>query len=64
VRVCSSTSRFSWRGMSSRGDFNGTSGACLVITVLRSMVLALLLVIGGAEQNPGPVVEVENTVRL
>jgi hypothetical protein len=28
------------------------------------MVLAALLVIGGVEQNPGPVVEVENTVRL
>ena len=28
------------------------------------MVLAVLLVIGGVEQNPGPVVEVENTVRL
>jgi hypothetical protein len=28
------------------------------------MVLAALLMIGGIEQNPGPVVEVENTVRL
>jgi hypothetical protein len=28
------------------------------------MVLAVLLIIGGVEQNPGPVVEVENTVRL
>jgi len=28
------------------------------------MVLTVLLVIGGVEQNPGPVVEVENTVRL
>jgi len=28
------------------------------------MVLAVLLVIGGVEQNPGAVVEVENTVRL
>jgi len=28
------------------------------------MVLAVLLVIGGVEQNPGPVVEAENTVRL
>jgi hypothetical protein len=28
------------------------------------MVLAVLLIIGGTEQNPGPVVEVENTVRL
>jgi hypothetical protein len=28
------------------------------------MVLALLLIIGGDEQNPGLVVEVENTVTL
>ena len=28
------------------------------------MVLAVLLVIGGVEHNPRPVVEVENTVRL
>jgi hypothetical protein len=28
------------------------------------MVLAVLLIIGGVEQNPGPFVEVENTVRL
>jgi len=28
------------------------------------MVLAVLLVIGGVEQNPGPVVEAENIVRL
>jgi len=28
------------------------------------MILAVLFVIGGVEQNPGPVVEVENTVRI
>jgi hypothetical protein len=32
--------------------------------VLCFMVLAMLLIIGGVEQNPGLVVEVENTVRL
>ena len=32
--------------------------------MLSFMVSAVLLVIGGDEQNPGPVVEVENTVRL
>ena len=32
--------------------------------MLCSMVLAVLLVIGGIEQNPGPVVEVGNTVKL
>jgi len=52
------------RGVSRCGDANGTSGDCLGLTVPGSMVLALLLVIGGVEQNPGPVVEVENTVRL
>ena len=41
---------------------NGTSGDCLGLTVLSSMVLAVLLVIGGVEQNPGPVVEVKNNV--
>ena len=28
------------------------------------IVLAMLLLIGGVEQNPGPAVEVENNVRL
>jgi len=48
--------------VSRRGDANGTSGDYLGLTVLSSMVLAVLLVIGGVEHNPGPVVEVENTV--
>jgi methionyl-tRNA synthetase len=34
------------------------------LTVLWFMVLAVLLIIGGVEQNPGPVLETENTVRL
>jgi len=55
--------RFSWCGVSRRGEANGTAGDCLGLTVLSSMVLAVLLVIGGVEQNPGPLVEVENTVR-
>ena len=50
--------------MSRRGDANGTTGDCLGFTVLSSTVLALLLIIGGIEQNPCPDVEVENTVRL
>jgi hypothetical protein len=53
-----------WRGVLRRGEANGTTGDCLGLTVLSSMVLAVLLIIGGIEQNPGPVVEVENTVRL
>jgi len=52
------------RGMSRHGDTNGMTGDCLGLTVLSSMVLAVLLVIGGVEQNPGPVVEVEKTVQL
>jgi hypothetical protein len=32
--------------------------------VLSSMVLAVLLVIGGVEQNPGPVMEVESIIQL
>jgi hypothetical protein len=56
--------RFSWRGVSRRGDAKQTTGDCLVLTVLSSMILAMLLIICGVQQNPGPVVEVENTVRL
>ena len=52
------------RGVSRRGDANGTTGDGLRLTVLRSMVLAVLLIIGGVEQNPGPAVDVKNTVRL
>jgi hypothetical protein len=32
--------------------------------VISWMILAVLLMIGGIEQDPGPVVEVENTVRF
>jgi hypothetical protein len=64
ARVGSWAGKFSWRVVSTRGDANGTAGDCLVLTVLSSMILAVLLVIGGVEQNPGPVVEVEDTVRL
>jgi hypothetical protein len=46
-----------------RRDANGTTGDCLELTVLSSMIIALLLV-GGSEQNPGPLVEVENAVRF
>jgi hypothetical protein len=56
--------RFSWRGVPTRGDANGTTGDCLELMVLISMVLTVVLMIGGNEQIPGPVVEVKNTVRL
>jgi len=41
-------------------EIDGTLG----LTVLGFMVLAMLLIIGGVEQNPGPFVEMENSVRL
>ena len=50
--------------MPRRGDTNRTTGSCLYLTVLSSMVLVGLLIIGGIEQNNGPVVEVENTVQI
>jgi len=62
ARVCTWVGRFSWRGVPRRGDANGTTDDCLGLTVLSSMVLAVLLMIGGIKQNPVPVVEVENTV--
>ena len=57
ARVGTWAGRFSWRG-----DANRTTSGCLVLTLLASMILAVLLMIGGIEQNPGPVLEVENTV--
>jgi hypothetical protein len=41
--------RFSWRGMSRRGDTNGTTGDCLGLMVLSSMVLAMVLISGRVE---------------
>ena len=64
ARVGTWAGRFSWRGVSRRGDANRKTGGCLGLTVLISMVLTVLLMTGGIEQNPGPVVEVENTVQL
>ncbi len=45
-------------------DSIGMTGECLGFTVLSCMILALLLIIGGVEQNPGPITKVENTVRI
>ena len=58
ARVGTWAGRFSWRGVSRCGDANGTAGDCLGLTVLSFMVLTVLLII------PGPVLEVENTMRL
>jgi hypothetical protein len=54
--------RFLLRVVPRRGDANGKTGEFLGLIVLRWMVLGVLLMNGGIEQNPGPVVEVENTV--
>jgi hypothetical protein len=51
------------RGVPRRGDANRDTGHCLGLTMLSSIVLAVLLVIGGVERNPGPV-EGDNTVQL
>ena len=56
--------RFSWLGVPRCGDVNGTTGDCVGLTVLSLRVLAALQMIGGIEQNPGLVEEVENTSRL
>jgi hypothetical protein len=50
-----------WRSgaTSSTGDCSG-----LGLTVLSLIVLAVLLGIGGVEQNPGPGVEGENAIQL
>ena len=42
-RVGNWAGRFSWRGVSRRGDANATTGDCLGLTVLSSMILAVLL---------------------
>jgi hypothetical protein len=54
----------SWHGVPRRGDANRRTGDFLGLTVLSSMVLAILLMMHGIKQNPGPVVEVKNAVRL
>jgi hypothetical protein len=56
--------RFSWLDVSRRGDANRMTGDCLGLTVLSSMILAVLLMISGNEQNSGPVVKGENIVQL
>jgi hypothetical protein len=41
-----------------------TNGDCLGLTVISSMILTVLLMIGGIEQNPVPFVKLEITVGL
>jgi hypothetical protein len=53
-----------WRGVLRCGEDNGETGDSLGLTVLSSVVLAVFLMIGGTEQNPGLVMERENNVSL
>ena len=46
-----------WRDVLRGGDSTGTTCDCLRLTLMSSMILAVLLTIGGIEQNPGPVEE-------
>ena len=64
ARVGTWAGRFLWRGGPKRGDANRATGDCLGLTVLSSVVIAVLLVIGGVEQNPGPGVEEMDTIQL
>ena len=69
VRIGTWAGKISWygvprrgvpsRGVPRRGNDNGTSGDCLGLTVLNSIILFY-----ETEQNSGPAVEVKNTVRL
>ena len=69
VRIGTWAGKISWygvprRGVPSRGvprrdNDKGTSGDCLGLTVLNSIILFY-----ETEQNSGPAVEVKNTVRL
>jgi hypothetical protein len=44
ARVDTWAGRYSWRGVPRRGDANGTTVDCLVLTVLSSAVLGVLLI--------------------
>jgi hypothetical protein len=64
ARVGTWAGRLSWRGVAKRGEEFGTTGKSLGVTTLIFSILAVLLIIGGIEQNPGPAAEMENTVRV
>jgi hypothetical protein len=66
ARVGSCAGRLSWRGGPRRSDAIRTTGdfSGLGLTVLNWIVLAVLLVVGGVEQNPGPGVERKNAIQL
>ncbi len=51
-------------GMSGFGVARQASGHCLGLIALSSSILAVLLIIGGIEQNPGPVMDSVNAIKL
>jgi hypothetical protein len=50
--------------MPRRGEAKRNVGDCLVLKMLSLVVLAILLVTGRVEQNPGPLAEGEMAVQL
>ena len=69
ARVGAWDGKLSWRdetkrGVGMRGDVIETIGKGLGLTMPSSLILAVLLIIGEIEQNAGPAVEMENTVRV
>ena len=67
ARVGTWSGRLAWRGVAAKrgaakcGDDIGAKRKCLELTLLSSMILAVLLIIGGIEQNPGPSGEMDST---
>jgi hypothetical protein len=67
ARVGTWSGRLMWRGAATKrgaakcSDDIGAKGKCLGLTLLSSMILAVLLIIGGIEQNPGPSREMDST---
>ena len=51
------------RGQAKCGDDIGAASKCLGLTLLSSLTIAVLLIIGGIEQNPGPSGEMDTTAR-
>jgi hypothetical protein len=47
------------RGAAKCSDVNGAKSICLGLTFLSALILAVLLIIGGIEQNPGPTGEMD-----
>ena len=53
ARICTRAGRFAFCVVARRDDASGATGDCFGFTVLSSMVLAVLQIIAGVEQNPG-----------